>query len=124
MQRKVFEIAGEPRLATRDGSLFETAGTLQQMIADRLRQPAERTAQPEVPPPVAKPEARALPEPEPAPVTVEATSLEPDPEPTDLAATAIPGKPARPGPRAERWRTAGPERRGRTGQHWSTRRKA
>ncbi len=36
MQRKIFEIDGQPHLATRDGSLFETAGTLERLIAEEL----------------------------------------------------------------------------------------
>jgi hypothetical protein len=36
MQRKVFEIDGQPHLATRDGSFFETAGTLERLIAGEL----------------------------------------------------------------------------------------
>jgi DNA-binding protein H-NS len=36
MQRKVFEIDGQPHLATRDGSFFETAGTLERLIAEEL----------------------------------------------------------------------------------------
>ena len=36
MQRKVFEIDGQPHLATRNGSFFETAGTLERLIAEEL----------------------------------------------------------------------------------------
>ncbi len=36
MQRKVFEIDGQPHLATRDGSFFETVGTLERLIAGEL----------------------------------------------------------------------------------------
>jgi DNA-binding protein H-NS len=36
MQRKVFDIDGQPHLATRDGSFFETAGTLERLIAEEL----------------------------------------------------------------------------------------
>jgi DNA-binding protein H-NS len=36
MQRRVFEIGGQPHLATRDGSFFETAGTLERLIAEEL----------------------------------------------------------------------------------------
>ena len=36
MQRKVFEIDGQPHLATRDGSFFETAGTLERLIAGEV----------------------------------------------------------------------------------------
>src|SRR3712207_5276455 len=36
MQRKVFQIDGQPHLATRDGSFFETAGTLERIIAGEL----------------------------------------------------------------------------------------
>ncbi len=46
MQRKVFEIDGQPHLATRDGSFFETAGTLERLIAGELeaRQQADLAA--------------------------------------------------------------------------------
>ena len=36
MQRKVFEIDGQPHLATRDGSFFETAGTLERLSAGEV----------------------------------------------------------------------------------------
>jgi hypothetical protein len=38
MQRKVFRIGGETVLATRDGALFETAATLERLIAEGERQ--------------------------------------------------------------------------------------
>ena len=38
MQKKVFRIGGELVLATRDGALFETAGTLERLIAEGERQ--------------------------------------------------------------------------------------
>ncbi len=46
MQRKVFEIDGQPHLATRDGSFFETAGTLERLIAGEVetRQQADLAA--------------------------------------------------------------------------------
>lgn len=46
MQRKVFEIDGQPHLATRDGSFFETAGTLERLIAGEIeaRQQADLAA--------------------------------------------------------------------------------
>ena len=42
MQRKVFWIDGQPHLATRDGSFFETAATLERSIADQLEAQQER----------------------------------------------------------------------------------
>ncbi len=39
MQCTVFRIGGALHLATWDGSLFETTGTLQRLIAEGLRQP-------------------------------------------------------------------------------------
>jgi DNA-binding protein H-NS len=42
MQRKVFWIDGQPHLASRDGSFFETAATLERSIADRLEAQQER----------------------------------------------------------------------------------
>ena len=46
MQRKVFEIDGQPHLATRDGSFFETVGTLEHLIAGEVepRQQADLAA--------------------------------------------------------------------------------
>lgn len=52
MQKKVFRIGGELVLATRDGALFETAGTLERLIAEGERQRrdlAEREAVAPVP---------------------------------------------------------------------------
>jgi len=37
MQKKVFRIGGAAVLATRDGALFETAGTLERLIAEGER---------------------------------------------------------------------------------------
>ena len=42
MQRKIFWIDGQPHLASRDGSFFETAATLERSIADRLEAQQER----------------------------------------------------------------------------------
>src|SRR5215210_5846908 len=63
MQRKVFEIDGQPHLATRDGSFFETAGTLECLIAGELdaQQQADLAAW----------EAGGTAEPSPAPVPVQ-----------------------------------------------------
>jgi DNA-binding protein H-NS len=46
MQRRVFEIDGRPHLATRDGGFFETAGTLERLIAGEVeaRQRADLAA--------------------------------------------------------------------------------
>jgi hypothetical protein len=48
MQRRIFRIDGAPHLATRDGSFFETAATLQRLIAahhpDQVQQQADLTA--------------------------------------------------------------------------------
>ena len=52
MQKKVFRIGGELVLSTRDGALFETAGTLERLIAEGERQRrdlAEREAVAPVP---------------------------------------------------------------------------
>ncbi len=59
MQRKVFEIDGQPHLATRDGSFFETAGTLERLIAGEVE--AQQQAD------LAAWEASGTPEPFPAP---------------------------------------------------------
>src|SRR3712207_1281184 len=70
MQRKVFEIDGQPHLATRDGGFFETAGTLERLIAGGLgaRQRADLAAW----------EAGGTAEPSPAPVPAQAA-----PEPAE-----------------------------------------
>ncbi len=70
MQRKVFEIDGQPHLATRDGSFFETAGTLERLIAGEVetRQQADLAAW----------EAGGTAEPSPAPVSAQAA-----PEPAE-----------------------------------------
>ncbi len=60
MQRKVFEIDGQPHLATRDGSFFETAGTLERLIAGEVE--AQQQAD------LAAWEAGGTAEPSPAPV--------------------------------------------------------
>ncbi len=52
MQRKVFRVGGAAVLATRDGALFDTAGTLARLIAEgarRRRHLAEREAAATVP---------------------------------------------------------------------------
>jgi DNA-binding protein H-NS len=64
MQRKVFEIDGQPHLATRDGSFFETAGTLERLIAGELE--AQQQAD------LAAWEAGGTVEPSPAPVPAQA----------------------------------------------------
>ena len=70
MQRKVFEIDGQPHLATRDGSFFETAGTLERLIAGELE--AQQQAD------LAAWEAGGTAEPSPAPVPAQAA-----PEPAE-----------------------------------------
>ncbi len=70
MQRKVFEIDGQPHLATRDGSFFETAGTLERLIAGEVE--AQQQAD------LAAWEAGGTAEPSPAPVSAQAA-----PEPAE-----------------------------------------
>ena len=70
MQRKVFEIDGQPHLATRDGSFFETAGTLERLIAGELE--AQQQAD------LAAWEAGGTAEPSPAPALAQAA-----PEPAE-----------------------------------------
>ena len=70
MQRKVFEIDGQPHLATRDGSFFETAGTLERLIAGEVE--AQQQAD------LAAWEAGGTAEPSPAPVPAQAA-----PEPAE-----------------------------------------
>ena len=70
MQRKVFEIDGQPHLATRDGSFFETAGTLERLIAGEVE--AQQQAD------LAAWEAGGTAEPSPAPAPAQAA-----PEPAE-----------------------------------------
>ncbi len=72
MQRKVFEIGGQLHLATRDGSFFETAGTLERLIAGEVetRQQADLAAW----------EAGGTTEPSPAPAPAPAQAA---PEPAE-----------------------------------------
>jgi hypothetical protein len=69
MQRKVFRIGGEAVLATREGSLFETAGTLARLIEEGERQRRDlvgwREAAPVGEPMAREPEAPVVPEAEP-----------------------------------------------------------
>lgn len=115
MQRKVFRIDGKPVLATCDGSLFETAATLERLIAEGERQRRDLA---EWEAAVAAPVAEA-----PAPPTPpRAIGRKPRPAPTApppprASKTAM----QRQAPPGERWRTAGAERRGRLAQHWSVR---
>jgi len=115
MQRKVFRVGGEAVLATRDGALFETAATLERLIADGERQRRDMaTWEASTPATAVEPPAPPTPRP------VEATTRPPAPiaPPSPLAARKA--KP-RQVPRAERWLTAGAKRRGRLVQHWSLR---
>lgn len=113
MHRKVFRVGGEAVLATRDGALFETAGTLERLIAEGERQRRD-LAEREAVAPVPAVEAPAPPAP--------AHAAEPGPlaAPGPRAPVAAAPRQRRT-PRAERWLTAGAERRGRLAQHWSLR---
>jgi hypothetical protein len=135
MQLKVFHIDGQPHLATRDGAFFETAATLESLIAERLEEQqqadltaweASSTALPQEAEAVAP--ASAVPE---VPATVPdqpaADPVEDAPAPVLAALMVVaPLAPqhAPKGNRGARWTTAGAERRGRVAQHWSVRRKA
>ncbi len=70
MQRKVFEIDGRSHLATRDGGFFETAGTLERLIAGELdaQQQADLAAW----------EAGGTAEPSPAPAPAQAAPEPPE----------------------------------------------
>ena len=113
MQKKVFRIGGELVLATRDGALFETAGTLERLIAEGERQRRDLAGR-EAAAPVPAVEAPAPPAP--------AHAAEPEQlaAPGPRAPVAAAPRQRRT-PRAERWLTAGAERRGRLAQHWSLR---
>jgi hypothetical protein len=144
MQRKVFRIGGEAVLATRDGSFFETAATLERLIAKELgaRQAralaaweASGSTEPSpAPGPTLGAVPPALPEPpaamaEPLELVVAETPVA-APAPVVPAGALVAGNAARktasvrkllPG---ERWLTAGAERRGRTPRHWSARQRS
>ena len=137
MQLKVFRIDGQPYLATRDGGFFETAATLERLIAARLEEqqqadlaaweasgaallqeievvapPAPAVLGPRVP----VPEVPAVNPADEAPAPVLPV---PPMEVTPLAARRPPRD-----AHSARWVMAGAARRGRAAQHWSARRKA
>ncbi|GAA0592919.1 hypothetical protein GCM10009416_34160 [Craurococcus roseus] len=121
MQRKVFRVCGEAVLATRDGALFETAGTLERLIAEGGRQRRDLEAW-RATRPALRVEAPAPPPPPPITVQRPARASAVVPEPR-VARTAEPRRaPSRDVPRGERWQTAGAVRRGRLAQHWTSRR--
>jgi len=116
MQKKVFRIGGEAVLATRDGALFETAGTLERLIAEGERQRRDLAEWEATATPGPAVEAPAPPPPPPA------EDPNPSPAPVALAARrTAKTRGLRGTPPAERWLTAGAERRGRLAQHWSRR---
>lgn len=117
MQQKVFRIDGAPHLATRGGSLFETAATLERLIAEGERERRDLAAWRDAAP---EPQDEA-PAPLPRPADDESGPAPP------LANAAETGAPTPSGrwrarvPPGERWQTAGALRRGRLRQHWSLR---
>lgn len=131
MQRKVFRVSGRNVLATRGGGLFETAATLERLIAEgrallATRHPPEpEAAEAEIasPPAPRSPRlrrTRPLPPAEPSLQAAPAPAPPPDPAPQEpQPSEAPPTRRAR--PPQPRWVTAGAERRGRAGVHWSTR---
>lgn len=145
MQRKLFHAGGREVLATRGGGLYETASTLERLIAEGLKLlPASPRAVPEPQPnPMVEPEPPAAAEPPPAPkrrraravaapalsepaLSKPAPSEHPAPEHAlpagpRAAATAIPPRSRRHHAEPPRWSTAGAARRGRATVHWSTR---
>jgi outer membrane biosynthesis protein TonB len=83
MQRRVFQIGGQPFLAARADGFYETAGTLMAQVAEAIKQ-REETAPP-APVEVEEPEPPGIPEPlaeeaPPAPITIE-VEVEVAPEP-------------------------------------------
>lgn len=86
MQRKVFRIAGKAVLATRDGTFFETAATLEPLIAEGERQQRDLAAW-EAAAPVVEPPA-----PTPNPERPAAAALAPAEEQApDLMPVVAPG---------------------------------
>jgi hypothetical protein len=124
MQRKVFRIDGEAVLATRDGSFFETAATLGQLIEEGEQRRRDLTEW-EAASPTAVP---APEEPEPPPGRASQSDDETAPSEPELPTTSpnVPVKAEATGrqPRPPRWFTAGAERQGRASQHWSVRPKS
>jgi hypothetical protein len=102
MQRKVFYRAGAPILATRGDGLFETVGTLQQLIEEGRRQQRDLSqwldaAEPDAATPSATPlDAAALPEllreAAPEPEAARPAPVEPMPAPVAAEAAAPPPK--------------------------------
>ena len=120
MQRKVFRVGGVAVLATRDGALLETAGTLDRLIAQGEQQRRDLAAWDS---PLPDPELEApAPPPRSAPRRSAAAAEILSPL---LAAPVAPSTSSRPKPRpvprSVRWLTAGAFRRGRMAQHWSSR---
>lgn len=140
MQRKVFRHGGRDVLATRGGGLYETIATLERLIEEGRAVLAARRrvteaeapppAEPVPPPPPGSPRLRRTrlaappslppmapsPSPPPVPHAAEATEARTSPAVTGLAPPRRSQQ-----PRSPRWMTAGAERRGRAGVHWSTR---
>ena len=101
MQQRIFRVEGKPFLLSRDGSYYETAGTLRVLIADVVMpepEPApEPAAEPEAPAPEAiRPEA---PEPEAIDAPEPEATVAPTPEPAPIAAEAPPAPRKRGRPR-------------------------
>ena len=97
MQRKVFYRAGAPILATRGDGLFETVGTLQQLIEEGRQQQRDLSQWLEAAEPEAATVLEATPGAAPEPEATEAAPPGPAPLPEPVAAepAASPPKPPR-----------------------------
>ena len=109
MQRKVFYRAGAPILATRGDGLFETAGTLQQLIEEGRRQQRDLSQWLEA----AEPGAAAVPGMLPEEVTRGITEAAPEPEAAKVEPELLPepvaAEPAAPPPKRPRQKRRRPE---------------
>jgi hypothetical protein len=135
MQRKIFRIAGRGEvLATRGGGLFETASTLERLIAAAMKERPDAAPTPPAPAPraVGTPAPRRKPvRPAASGATVPATdeavtlsadaALPPHAPPGAEPARTLPARRRRWQPDPPRWTTAGAARRGRAAVHWSLR---
>ena len=124
MQQKVFRIAGEAVLATRDGRFFETAATPQRLIAEGERQHQDlaqwaTTIADDAPPALlsAPLEDKAAA----ASATIPAMAAEPSQAPrlAEMVSGPAPRRGPKALPRGKRWPRASAQRCGRPAQHWS-----
>ncbi|MBL6456047.1 hypothetical protein JMJ55_11985 [Belnapia sp. T6] len=102
MQQRIFTVDGKRYLVSRDGSYFETVGTLRALLAKYVPPPPPPDqAQPEPAPVETAPPAAELPEPPPAEAEPAAAVPEPPPAESEPVAAAPELPPAEAEPAAE-----------------------